>query len=273
MPKVYKLYIELTGRCNLKCAHCINGVAQNKNINKTHIIQALDVFSTMEWLVLGGGEPFLNQEGMIVVKEYLISNNRMPKNLFISTNGCCENIDAEKTMELIEQMKRFCCNNFILQISNTQYHKASRTKQQDMLLLSFKNKLEERNISYIEYDNVKDKHIIGEGNAKKNRILPSFTPNITYPMVLLRNDDREAEPEFVSKDPLYITFDGNIVVGCHAYDTRSEFKVATIDDLLNSKNKIDLLTERLSTLNLLEYKDYQVYLREKELEYLLEIYN
>ena len=72
MEKQYEyagIWIELTRRCNLQCAHCLCGESQNVDIS-TEIIDRIFVdVKDCGHIVLTGGEPLLRLD-MI---EYLIS--------------------------------------------------------------------------------------------------------------------------------------------------------------------------------------------------------
>ena len=59
------LELEMTRRCNTNCLHCMRGIAENID---HQIISIYEILIT-------GGEPFLNKEGLAYFLESLIINN------------------------------------------------------------------------------------------------------------------------------------------------------------------------------------------------------
>lgn len=47
-----ELAIEVTRKCNMKCAHCLRGEAQKRNIHKAYITKALQDISSIGALQL-----------------------------------------------------------------------------------------------------------------------------------------------------------------------------------------------------------------------------
>ena len=54
------LSVEITRRCNLKCAHCCRGDTQNVDIDYKYIDLLLDQVDYIYHLTFTGGEPTLN---------------------------------------------------------------------------------------------------------------------------------------------------------------------------------------------------------------------
>jgi hypothetical protein len=272
MLQLHKLYIELTRRCNLKCAHCSNGAAQDALISEECLNRTFNVFDNIDWLVFGGGEPLLNIEGLAMAVHHIIFQRIKINRIFISTNGCCQNIDSDATIDLLLRIKYLCCNEFTLQLSNTQFHRESREECETQTYLSFKEKLSARGISFIEYNDMKDKDIIPEGRAEENDLVSAWTSDqvLVNFFILLRIDDFIVK--FLPHTLLYITCEGELLVNCHAYNTRSQLFIAHINELLASADPQALLLNRLERMNLLRYKTYDEYQHEKEMEELLEIW-
>lgn len=82
----YELSVEITRKCNMKCAHCLRGDAQNKTISKEVIDSLLDQINSIGLLTLTGGEPFLEPE-MI---EYLFTGI-IKRKIPILEVGCMTN--------------------------------------------------------------------------------------------------------------------------------------------------------------------------------------
>lgn len=81
------LTIEITRRCNLECAHCFRGDAQNVDISVDVIAALLDKTMKIENILFTGGEPFLNIEGMSDFLELLKGRDIPLYYLEIVTNG------------------------------------------------------------------------------------------------------------------------------------------------------------------------------------------
>jgi hypothetical protein len=89
-----------------------------------YLDKTFKVFDNFDWLVFGGGEPLLDIKSLSTVVNHI----------FISTNGCCHNVDSDEMMELLLQIKYLCCNDLSLQLSNTRFHRESRKKQTGIAL-------------------------------------------------------------------------------------------------------------------------------------------
>ena len=88
----YELIIEITRRCNMHCAHCLRGDAEDQDITFDVIDNALKHFDQINTITFTGGEPSLN---IPAIKYALTSCKRrnIPVNsFFIATNGL-ENVD------------------------------------------------------------------------------------------------------------------------------------------------------------------------------------
>jgi hypothetical protein len=272
MLQLHKLYIELTRRCNLKCAHCINGAARDALISEECLNKTFNVFDNIDWLVFGGGEPLLNIESLAMAVHHIIFQRIKVNRIFISTNGCCQNIDSDATIDLLSRIKYLCCNEFKLQLSNTQFHRESREERETQIYLSFKEKLNTHGISFIEYNETKDNDLIPEGRAEENELVSEWMLGqvLANFFNLLRIDDFIVK--FLPHTPLYITCEGELLVNCHAYNNRSQFFIAHINELQASADPQALLLNRLERMHLLRYKTYDEYQHEKEMEELLEIW-
>jgi hypothetical protein len=71
-----KFGIEITRKCNEVCAHCLRGPAENIDINNSIIDAFLDNNITLiEELLITGGEPTMNGEGLEYFVDGLIKRN------------------------------------------------------------------------------------------------------------------------------------------------------------------------------------------------------
>lgn len=79
--------IEITRRCNMACAHCMRGDAQNLDIDSVYIDRYLSHVSSIYDLTFTGGEPCLNLPAVRHTLEYCKANHVTVTNFNIITNG------------------------------------------------------------------------------------------------------------------------------------------------------------------------------------------
>ena len=75
------LVVEITRKCQLKCAHCLKGDAQNVDMSVDVIDKLLESVVSIGTLLFTGGEPTMNLQGMKyfldVMKSKGISLNKL----------------------------------------------------------------------------------------------------------------------------------------------------------------------------------------------------
>ena len=82
-----QIYFQITTRCNMLCSHCgFSSTSLGKDMEMDIFEKALDVFSKCKRIIIGGGEPTLNNHlfNMISVLNELGFNE---SNLQCTTNG------------------------------------------------------------------------------------------------------------------------------------------------------------------------------------------
>lgn len=95
------LILEITRRCNLKCAHCAKGDAQNLDMSKEIMDRILEQTEGIGTLRFTGGEPTLNMEGMRYFLEQVKQRNIGLNKISMVINGT--NI-CEDFIELMKEM-------------------------------------------------------------------------------------------------------------------------------------------------------------------------
>ena len=101
MPKkihINSLALEVTRRCNMHCAHCLRGDAQNQDMDPAMVSTFLSQVDTIDSILFTGGEPTLN---LPVIRQTLnvCKTLRIPVlNFYIVTNG------KEVSREFLELM-------------------------------------------------------------------------------------------------------------------------------------------------------------------------
>jgi hypothetical protein len=224
--KINELYVELTRNCNLHCAHCFYGEAQNAVMNEKTLQQVFQEFKHVDCLVAGGGEPFLNFAGIKQIAGKIIREKINVDTFFIATNGCVENIDGDEVIRLLSELQRFNKTELILKLSNTPYHCKARSEKENVIYQSFKSKLEENKISFFEF--FEDEEFINEGNAKANKIIATEKQ---FEVIKDENFTKKAIEDKILK----ITCEGDIIAGCcHSYANAEKYKILSLKDYLRN---------------------------------------
>lgn len=82
------LIVEITRKCQLKCAHCLKGDAQNVDMSVDVIDKLLESVVSIGTLLFTGGEPTMNLQGMKYFLDVMKSKGISLNKLKIVTNGC-----------------------------------------------------------------------------------------------------------------------------------------------------------------------------------------
>lgn len=79
--------IEVTRRCNMSCAHCLRGCAQNMDINTDYIDRLLDSVDNIGNITFSGGEPSLNVKAILYTLNKCKELGVSVGSFYIVTNG------------------------------------------------------------------------------------------------------------------------------------------------------------------------------------------
>lgn len=126
--KKYKyagLTIELTRRCNMRCAHCLRGQAQDITLSKNIIDKMFDDITDCAHVYISGGEPLLELDTLIYLLEKIATNWNTAL-LEITTNG---SILSDSLVAALEQFCQTPTSSSIprkahLTISKDEFHKS-----------------------------------------------------------------------------------------------------------------------------------------------------
>jgi len=66
------LVLEVTRKCNMNCAHCLRGNAEDKDISFDLIDILLDNIDSINMITFTGGEPSLNVKALKYFREQVI---------------------------------------------------------------------------------------------------------------------------------------------------------------------------------------------------------
>ena len=98
--KVCNLILEVTRRCNMNCAHCLRGDAQNRDADPALIPKIFDGIDDIDTITFTGGEPALNTDYIKAVVDYVIEHKIPVHGCFVATNG------KIYSQELVDCMRR-----------------------------------------------------------------------------------------------------------------------------------------------------------------------
>lgn len=118
------LVVETTRRCNMKCAHCLRGDAQEVDIDYKHIDNLLDQIEAVGYLEITGGEPTLNLDGLKYLLNGLCKRGIPLFSFSLFTNGL---VYSEEFINIIKQCKRIIdvsCSNCLTNGNEYQPQKA-----------------------------------------------------------------------------------------------------------------------------------------------------
>jgi hypothetical protein len=85
--ELYDLVLEVTRRCNMCCEHCLRGEAENVDLTKEIVDEALKDVKYISTITFSGGEPTLNVPIIQYVLEVCKQKNIDVYNFFVATNG------------------------------------------------------------------------------------------------------------------------------------------------------------------------------------------
>lgn len=122
---VEDVYLEVTRKCNYKCAHCLRGNAQNKSMSVITIFNFFSHVSSIGTLTLGGGEPSLATDVLHNIWDAIIHYDIDVENVFMVTNGKRVSVPLLKCFsKLLSACSDKSASGFA--ISNDIYHTEQR---------------------------------------------------------------------------------------------------------------------------------------------------
>lgn len=250
---------EITRKCNLKCAHCCRGKAQNITITKKIIDTALEQVAFIKNLFFTGGEPFLKPKIIEYIANKIINSNLLVGEIDITTNGtilnkkCIEVFNRlAEYLQLRYKEKNLEKEHYIqITISNDIYHKNNINEAYNFF------RKECSDLIYVKTDNAKTGLYL-EGNAFKNREKVEKHATCMYEGICHRVEFTETS----IRCPIQISANGNVSIGkTVSYETQDRDCMGNIFDkpifalIIESQWKNPLTCEEL-----LEYNKAKTYM-------------
>lgn len=230
--EIDSLVIEVTRKCNMNCAHCLRGDAQNIDMAMETIEPILRVTKSIYTLTFTGGEPSLNTDLIDDILEYCKLHNIIVYNFFIATNG--KEISS-KFLYTILKWYSYCieCNNgwepeiTEIALSKDMYHEEINP-QNERLLRSLTFFSETKMTDFNEFPPI--------DRGRASNISNAFHKDyITYIDCEKEND------ETMINGTIYVSANGNIVSDCDiAYDDiDNKYKLGNTNNMLAFKEYIE----------------------------------
>lgn len=228
MKKViyHDVVIETTRRCNMQCAHCMRGEAQNKDISLETIDRFLDTTEHIDILTLTGGEIALNVNAIEHLVEEL-DRRKIPLGSFYAvTNG--KEVTPEFMAAMIKlymQTEDFDEMNG-LALSKDEFHEPIPPRN-EMLLKAF---------SFFRGED-KECNFTGAGKRQVALINLGRARELSSSIYKKREPidttfDAEDNGETIVIDSIVtVTVDGEILNGCdYEYASTDEIKLGNVYD-------------------------------------------
>lgn len=208
---VGNLCLEVTRRCNMGCAHCLRGNAEDLDMSRETIDQVLEQVDMIGQVTFTGGEPSLNTDAIRYFFAQARRYGKLPRSFFVATNGKAN--QEELAIELLKQYpdmeeREFCG----VALSIDEWHDPQDYGQSILRGLSFYSDCKEKPDGY---------SLIPEGRAAKLTIDPKkmIQPTSAH-IVLSGNSDPDAG--LLEVETLYVAADGKIVGNCDMSYARIE---------------------------------------------------
>lgn len=84
---IQNLVIEVTRRCNMSCAHCLRGDAQDIDLDLNRLDYFLDSVNAIDTVTFTGGEPTLNVPAIAAILQKCKAKDIPVRAFYIVTNG------------------------------------------------------------------------------------------------------------------------------------------------------------------------------------------
>lgn len=213
------LFLEVTRRCNMQCAHCLRGCSQCLDIPLKCIDRLFDKVEHIYSVTFTGGEPTLNLPAIEYFFKRAEELKKLPCNFYVVTNGMEYQLDlASLLLKWYPKMEeKDSCG---VAISTDQFHE-NRDPDADVLCgLAFYSNIN-NNPGAIDNWVLSDR-----GLARENGIGLNTRP--FHPTLCIE----DVADDNVEIDSLYLSANGNIVGDCDLpYEAIDELSVCQLNQL------------------------------------------
>lgn len=209
------LVLEVGRKCNMMCAHCLRGNAENHELYIGKAIQALNLFDSIGSLTFTGGEPTLYTDKIIQIIDYIIGNEVPVGSFYVASNGA--NLSLELMMAFCKlyahcDEKEFCS----FEVSRDHYHDD----------IDIPDYLQAFSFFGTRGENVPEAAWQHEGRAIENGI-GNRTKDYGYKF--------DYDEEFGCVDLVYVNSFGKLYSDCdYSYESQREILAYSLDDITHN---------------------------------------
>lgn len=217
---IRQLIIEVGRGCNMRCAHCLRGDAEEAEVKMEDVISLLNQVGYIDEITFSGGEPTLYVDKIIEIIDYIMDNNIEVNGFYIASNGI---IKSKKLMFKLAEFYDYCdgdpefCNcNY--EVSKDIWHEEQAERRNNDLgwLRAFSF------VKYRDKDRSETKYLVTEGRAAEkawgNRLV-------------------DEDKEFYMEDDesvamVYLNALGYLLPDCdYSYETQREMNPYHVDEM------------------------------------------
>lgn len=229
---IENLCIEVTRKCNMRCAHCLRGNAQNVNIDNRYISEMLlHCKDGIGSLTFTGGEPTLNLDAIAHTFQTIKWLGISLGSFYIVTNG---RVYRQRLVDILDKMYEYCYDKEMcgLAISDDIFH--SQYQSPTFSSIFYRYKYDDYDCER-EYFRPSDKKtnfyrasLINEGRAKdlsgyhkRENTKSHYIDDIVHVDLDKRNIG----------GTLYLNALGYLIDGCDwSYQTQKRLRIASINE-------------------------------------------
>ena len=215
--KFKNLMLEVTRQCNMQCAHCMRGDAQDVKMTQEVISKLLSSVTEIEHLTITGGEPSLAPEVIGWIVKYIRAKNIKLGSFFCATNA---RKYSERFVEHLNDLYVLSenPNNCVLTISVDQFHENQSKKAMEQYRSLFYYKAEKEKYFLPKGE------ILSEGRAAQNGLgrfqMPAQSNIYEYLLHVCRFD---------VGDRVYVNALGDVLLNADmSYESQDKYKLGNI---------------------------------------------
>lgn len=210
MEKLFanELVLEVGRKCNMRCAHCLRGPAEDVAMTFETAKKVIDSVKGIDVIVFTGGEPMLYADFICGIIEYIMDVKKPVCGFYIASNG------KEVNMKLMCKLAEFYA------YIEKQIGEAEYTCKFDVSLDSYHAPISEYNRAILQAfrfveTRSNDSYLISEGNAKVNGLgIRTLQTDKTFDIC----DDNSVEM-------IYVNAFGEILPDCdYSYETQRKMR-------------------------------------------------
>lgn len=226
---IENLCIEITRKCNMRCAHCLRGNAQNINIEQRHISEMLSHCKDgIGSLTLTGGEPTLNLDAIEFIFQTIKWLDIPLGSFYIVTNG---RVFRQRLVDVLDDIYNYCFEKEMcgLAISDDEFHSQYQSPKFTSILYNYKYNEYDMEREYFRPLDKKTQFyrggLINEGRAKE---LTSYQKRENTPSTYL-SDMVHVYADNNIGGTLYLNALGDLIDGCDwSYESQNQRRIASI---------------------------------------------